>query len=116
MGWVGRDDDVHMAVYKADLSRQTWGSSLYATGGALQPKKCSVTIHALEPDGKGDWKYFDHTNQTSEDGLEIDPDEITEIGPFYAPQGENEPAQITQLSTSQAVENLGLFTRPEWKA
>ena len=108
--WGGLDesDDLETAAAKSQDGITSWGNLLRATGGALQPGKCSATAHHMVPDGKGGWVYSDQGKEYEEAGLE----ELDGIQ-FEVPQGEGESAPIKRLPTNQAVENLGIFARPD---
>eukprot|EP00985_Skeletonema_marinoi_P014118 scaffold7094_cov88-Skeletonema_marinoi.AAC.1 len=115
--WDGmaEDDDVDSAAFKSQAGINDWGGFLQASGGALNPGKCSATIHNLEPDGKGGWIYPDQKKEEPSREEEAEWEELDDL-PFFVPQGDNDAAQITRLSTDHAVENLGLYTRPDGKS
>lgn len=115
--WDGmaEDDDVDSAAHKSQAGINDWGGFLQASGGALNPGKCSATIHNLEPDGKGGWIYPDQKKEEPSREEEAEGEELDDL-PFFVPQGDNDAAQIKRLSTDHAVENLGLYTRPDGKS
>ncbi|KAK1748959.1 hypothetical protein QTG54_000898 [Skeletonema marinoi] len=106
-------DDIDAVVAKGQGATNSWGNNLIAVGGALNGDKCAVAIHDMEPDGKGSWVYSDQRKTTSPADEEDDELEELEDWSFSVPQADSEAAQIKRLRSDQAVENLGLFVRPD---
>ena len=54
--WAGLedDDDLLSATQKEQEDVDTWGGSLQAVGGLLQPPKCIWTAHDIVQDKKGE--------------------------------------------------------------
>ena len=59
--WSGLEEDCDVldVAHKAQDGVNTWGQSLIATGGVLNPDKCSYTIHDMKVDKNGKWEYTD---------------------------------------------------------
>lgn len=116
--WAGmeEDDDALSASYKAQRGVDCWGGSLVASGGDLNPDKCSYTISDYQSDGKGGWKYSDHKEDKQEDSAnasyEDDSNELDYIH-ITVPTNSSDAQAIDRLRSSEAVENLGLFTTPD---
>ena len=55
MSGLEEDSDLVEVAAKAQNGVNTWGKSLIATGGVLNPAKCSFTIHDMwwTPKGSG---------------------------------------------------------------
>jgi sentrin-specific protease 1 len=106
-------DDIDAVVAKGQGATNSWGNNLIAVGGALNGDKCAVAIHDMVPDGKGSWVYSDQRKTTSPADEEDDELEELEDWSFSVPQADSEAAQIKRLRSDQAVENLGLFVRPD---
>ena len=59
--WFGLEEDLDILEVeaKAQDGVNTWGRSLIATGGVLNPPKCNFTIHDMVVDDQGRWTYAD---------------------------------------------------------
>jgi len=113
--WAGLapDDDATSTLHKGQESVNRWGLSLITTGGDFHPIKCGYTIADQTPDGKGGWVYADQVPSSDEeelDDLEAPPEEQ-----FTVPQARADAAAIERLKSSEAVEMLGLYARPDGK-
>ena len=116
--WAGLEesDDVESAVYKAQQGVTHWGRLLIATGGALKPEKCKWTVHDMVPQEDGTWEYrtINSGLPTDEnDDVDVDPEDALRTMRLTVPQASGDAVAIEQLMHSEAVENLGLFTRPD---
>jgi len=114
--WEGmrRDDDRLSVAAAGQDAINSWNGNLQATGGALNPDKCAFTIHDMVPTAEGDWEYSDQLKKNGakveeeDDGLEeLDDIQIT------ITQSNGDVKAIKQLTSYEAVENLGFFARPD---
>ncbi|KAL7523098.1 hypothetical protein ACHAXR_000025, partial [Thalassiosira sp. AJA248-18] len=114
--WAGLDerDDLATVAMAGQEAVDQWGESLQAVGGALNPDKCSWTVAEMTPKGNGEWEYRDQRASTGEDDeSEADGmDELDEIT-LRVPQSSGPPEKIKHLRSNEAVENLGLYARPD---
>ena len=116
--WAGLEesDDVESAVYKAQQGVTHWGRLLIAGGGDFQPSKCKWTVHDMVPQEDGTWEYrtINSGQPTDEnDDVNVDPEDALRTMRLKVPQASGDAVAIEQLMHSEAVENLGLFTRPD---
>ena len=118
--WSGleEDSDVLEVAAKAHGGVNTWGKSLIATGGILNPPKCNFTIHDMVVDTKGKWTYADAEKKAARSKREQDDNELDDLDPFEevsmgVPRVNGNITTIKQLKSSETVKNLGLFARPD---
>ena len=104
---------MHSATAKGQEDIEIWGNSLIATGGTLNGDKCSYTVSDQIPDGKGGWSYYDKVKKKETDDDELDELEAYEDISISISQVSGNVILIKRLRTDEAVENLGLFTRPD---
>jgi endonuclease/exonuclease/phosphatase family metal-dependent hydrolase len=113
---LGEDDDVFTTGHKGQTAIDDWGTSLNATGGLLKGDKCSVTIHDLQPNDKGEYVYTDQQRtQSGEEDAEVDMSELDDLQ-FYIPTNDGGKEKIKKLGTDKADNNLGLYARPDGKS
>ena len=112
--WAGmaEDDDLVTAMIKAQEGNDQWGGSLIETGGEQNPDKCAFTVGHMIPAGKGSWKYHDSQRDNKQDGEDQDAREEEHLR-MTVPQADGRAVNIQHLKSSEAVENLGLFARPD---
>ena len=113
--WAGMEeqDDAISAAHKAQEGVNCWGKSLVAVGGDLNPDKCSYTISDYQPDGKGGWKYADQPkNKYDVEETEMLDSKLEDVT-ITVPTNSSDAEAIKRLKSSEAVENLGLFSRPD---
>ena len=112
--WAGLDSslDLEETAFKAQGAVNSWGNLLMATGGGLQPPKCKWTVHHMEPKEDGTWEYLAPSKGQVGDDDELEDRTLNELR-LTVPQASGEAAVIEQLTHSEAVENLGLFVRPD---
>ena len=118
MSGLEEDSDLVEVAAKAQNGVNTWGKSLIATGGVLNPAKCSFTIHDMVVDAKGKWKYADEESKTNKLSSEEDDEGLDKLDPFEevsmgVPRVNGDITAIKHLKSNEAVKNLGLFTRPD---
>ena len=68
----------------------------------------------LTPKGNGEWEYRDQKPRLgAADGA--DDEELDELDDYVlqVPQSSGTPAKIRHLRSDEAIENLGLFARPD---
>ena len=89
------------------------GTLINWSRGDLNPTKCSWTMHDYQSDGKGGWHYTDqqrdHDDPNELEDLEQQLEEVT----ITVPTNNSDAEMIKHLQLTEAVKNLGLFTRPD---
>ncbi|KAL7459566.1 hypothetical protein ACHAWC_011573 [Mediolabrus comicus] len=117
---LGEHDDLMTTSGKGQESINCWGGMLQATGGALKGQKCSVMIHDMVTDGKGNWVYTDKQQKKKQSFGEDEEDELEDLDEwkelkFTVPTEDGDTEAIKILSTDEADQNLGFKTRPDGK-
>ena len=112
MGRMAEDDDLVTAMIKAQEGNGQWGGSLIETGGEQNPDKCAFTVGHMIPEGKGPWRYHDSPQGKENDGEDQGSQKEEQLR-MTVPQVGGRAMDIKHLKSSEAVENLGLFARPD---
>ena len=112
---LDEDDDAESAAYKAQQGVTNWGKLLIAGGGALQPAKCKWTVHdqVVKKDGTWEYRTINSDLPAGNENEDVDRDDTLSNLQMKVPQASGDAVAIEQLMHSEAVKNLGLFTRPD---